>query len=69
MSHASLLLLRIAAVELQLDLENPEWESLAGLELLPLPIANQVRCHLALHACAQSCSNGLSFTTVDLCPG
>ena len=39
-NHASLLLLRTAAVELHLDFESLEWENQAGLELLLLPIEN-----------------------------
>ena len=58
--HASLLLLlllRTAAVDHRLDIENLEWESLAGQELLLLPIDNPVLYHLALHACTQSCTS------------
>ena len=57
MSHASSLLLRTAAVELRLDFENLEWESLAGHELQLLPTENQVPWIPASHACSQSCAN------------
>ena len=49
-NHASWLLLRTVAVELHLDSENVELENQAGLELLQLPIENQVRWIPALHA-------------------
>ena len=61
-----LLLLRTAAVELQLDLENLEWESLAEMScgsIIRFPTI--LLCTLVLDLVPI----GPSFTAIDLCPG